>query len=148
MQLIVDAMQMESSPQLNLPGLRNRWGRAEAPSAPGQHVRFQNRELLLEEIMLAEQQAEFVRENLKAGTAPYSDLLTVHRELLDLKLELAQLDGSKTEQRDVFLQQLKVGEQQLQEVKARIEAGTLPKGAAIPFERELLRLKRSLNALE
>jgi len=108
----------------------------------------QQRELLLEEIKLAERQAETVKRQREVGRAASDDVLRVQRESLDLKLQLAELEGSKAEQKAVLLQQLKVSEELLKVEKKRIEMGTLPPEASIPFEREILRLKRALAAIE
>jgi beta-lactamase regulating signal transducer with metallopeptidase domain len=111
-------------------------------------VRGQQRELLLEEIKLAERQAESIKNMRDNGKALSADVLNVQRELLDLKLQLAELEGSKAEQRAVLLQQLNVAEGLLKEERKRVQVGILSPGAEIPFEREVLRLKRALAALE
>jgi beta-lactamase regulating signal transducer with metallopeptidase domain len=108
----------------------------------------EQRALLREEIRLAERQVEFVRKLLENGKELPTNLLNVQRELLDLRLQLAQREGSKAEQHAVLLQQLKVAEDLLKEQKKRVEVGTLSPGAELPFEREVLRLKRSLMSSE
>jgi len=102
----------------------------------------------VEEIKLAERQVQSVHKRLENGKGTFDELLGVQRELLDLKLQLAEFEGSKAEQRAVLLQQLKVAEQLLKEQRKRVEVGTLDPDGAISSEREVLRIKRALATLE
>lgn len=142
-------MQSESFPHLDVTGLRRGTARAFVRASPEDMARDiarsrEPRDLLAREIELAEKQAEFVRKNLEAGKEIAENLLRVHREVLELKLKQAELNGSKAERHAVLLQQLRVAEDLRIEQEKRIKMGTLAPGAEIPFEREVLRLKREL----
>lgn len=106
------------------------------------------REMLRKEVELAERQVEFVRKALENGKEIPASLLNAQRELLDVRLQLARLSGSKADQRAVLFQQLNVAEGLLKEQRKRVEVGTLSPGAEIPFEREVLRIRRELYALD
>jgi beta-lactamase regulating signal transducer with metallopeptidase domain len=108
----------------------------------------EQRALLQKEIELAERHVEFVRKNLENGKEIPASQLAAQRELLDAKLQLARLSNSKADERAVLLQQLNVAEHTLKEYKKRVEYGTMPPGSEIPFEREVLRIKRQLASLE
>lgn len=108
----------------------------------------QQRALLQEDVELAERHLEHVRKKLENGKEVGASLLAAQRELLDTKLQLARLSGSKADQRAVLLQQLQIAEHSLKEWKRKLEVGTLPPGDEIPFEREVLRIKRELYALD
>jgi beta-lactamase regulating signal transducer with metallopeptidase domain len=120
---------------------------ANVPAKPEEVERSrEHRELLAREIELAEQQVAVVRKKIDIGKETPEALLRVQRDLLDLKLKQAELGGSQAERRAVLLQQLQIAEQLLKEQKKRIEVGILSVEEAIPFEREVLRLKRELAA--
>jgi hypothetical protein len=108
----------------------------------------QQRGLLQKEIELSERNVEHVRKALEEGKETSASLLSAQRELLETKLQLARLSGSKADQRAVLLQQLHVAEDMLREQKKKADAGFLRPGAEIPFEREVLRIKRELYALD
>jgi hypothetical protein len=108
----------------------------------------QQRALLQKEIELAERHVEYVRKALENGKEVPASQLAAQRELLDAKLQLARLSNSKADERAVLLQQLNAAEHMLKEYKKRVEVGTLSSGAEIPFEREVLRIKRQLHGLE
>ena len=108
----------------------------------------EQRALLQKEIELAERHVEYVRKALENGKEIPASELAAQRELLDARLQLARLSNSKADQRAVLLQQLNVAEHTLKEYKKRIEVGTMPPGSEIPFEREVLRIKRQLASPE
>jgi beta-lactamase regulating signal transducer with metallopeptidase domain len=138
-----DEMQMNSRVLSDKQALRGQMG--SVPASPEQIERSrEHRELLAREIELAEQQIEMVRKKIESGRETPEALLRVQRDLLDLKLKQADLSGSKAERQAVLLQQLQIAEQLLKEQKRRISVGTLGTDEAIPFEREVLRLKREL----
>jgi beta-lactamase regulating signal transducer with metallopeptidase domain len=119
------------------------------PANPDQRsASKEERELLSEEIKLAERQVRSVNRMLENGKSTFEELLRVQRELLDLKLQLAQLEGSKAEQRAVLLQQRKIAEQLMKEQRKRVEVGVIDADGALSSEREVLRIKRALAALE
>ena len=108
----------------------------------------EQRALLQKEIELAERHVEYVRKAMESGRELPASLLAAQRELLDVKLQMARLGNSKAEERAVLLQQLNAAEDMLKEYKKRIELGRYPTGAEIPFEREVLRIKRQLASPE
>ena len=108
----------------------------------------QQRALLQKEIELAERHVEYVGKALENGKEIPASQLAAQRELLDARLQLARLNNSKADQRAVLLQQLDVAEYTLKQYRKRVEFGTLSPGAEIPFEREVLRIKRELYAIE
>jgi chromosome segregation ATPase len=108
----------------------------------------EQRALLQKEIELAERHVEFVRNALENGKEIPASLLAAQRELWDAKLQQARLGGSKADERAVLMQQLNATERLLKEQRKRVEVGTLGLGAEIPFEREVLRIKRQLASPE
>ena len=108
----------------------------------------EQRALLQKEVELAERHVEYVRKALENGKEIPASQLAAQRELLDARLQLARLNNSKADQRAVLLQQLSVAEYTLKEYRKRVEVGTLSPGAEIPFEREVLRIKRQLASPE
>ena len=108
----------------------------------------EQRALLQKEIELAERHVDYVRKALENGKEIPASQLAAQRELLDAKLQLARLSNSKADERAVLLQQLNVAEDMLKEYKKRVEVGTMPPGAEIPFEREVLRIRRHLASLD
>jgi hypothetical protein len=128
--------------------LRKVQEREKTETAANTARKAEQRELLLQELKLAEQQAVDTRKRLENGKGSFDQVLAVQRELLELKLQLAELHGNRTEQRQVLEEQLKVAERHLAEEKKRVEVGTQPPGSEIPAQREVLRLKRALMALE
>jgi beta-lactamase regulating signal transducer with metallopeptidase domain len=132
------------------PGSRTKTARLAADPRASRAMKHhdQQRALLQKEIELGERHVENVRKALDNGKEIAASLLTAQRELLDAKLQLARLSNSKADQRAVLFQQLSVAEHMLKEQKRKIEVGTLPPGAEIPFEREVLRIKRELYALD
>ncbi len=113
-----------------------------------QEQQEQQRALLQKEVELAERHVEFVRKAMENGKETPASVLIAQRELLEVKLQLARLSNSKADQRAVLLQQLNAAERLLKEQKTRVEVGTVQPGAEIPFEREVLRIKRQLHEFE
>ena len=108
----------------------------------------EQRALLQKEIELAERHVEYVRKALEEGREISASLLAAQRELLDTKLQMARLSNSKADQRAALLQQLNASEDTLKQYRKLIELGRIPPGVEIPFEREVLRIKRQLASPE
>jgi beta-lactamase regulating signal transducer with metallopeptidase domain len=113
-----------------------------------QEQQKQQRALLQKEIELVERHVAVTRKNVEAGVQSHSALLAAQRELLDVKLQLAKVAGSKDEARAAVEQQIEIAKTMLKENRQLVEQGLAAVGSELPLEREVLRLTRKLHELE
>ena len=106
------------------------------------------RALLQQEIELVERQVEVVRKGVENRTESNAALDAAQRELLEVKLQMAKLSGSKDAARAELRQQLELAEGMLKEHKKLAEARLASPSDELALQREVLRIKRQLHELE
>jgi outer membrane protein TolC len=108
----------------------------------------QHRELLLEEMKLAEQQLQYTRKRFAVGVDTQEEFLRATRDLYSTKRELARLDGDKAQLLSIAQEQMKLTEEQLKQILKRIQIGNLSLDSEIELRKELLRLRREILDLQ
>ncbi len=120
--------------------------------ASGQRViPARQKELLQEELKLIEQEITAVEKQIQTGKALPSDLIPLGRERRQLQSQLLAFDtgpASISRLRDSLAAEIKQVEQKLTDQKKRVEVGAAGQESLLSLERERLRLRRELAALE
>jgi beta-lactamase regulating signal transducer with metallopeptidase domain/multidrug resistance efflux pump len=106
------------------------------------------KELLHQELDLAEQQLKIEEEHYKAGRTDLESVIRVRREMYSLRRMLARLDRNPREEQKILQEEIKQVEAQLQYAKQRQEAGLGTYSDTLKLRRELLALERALAVLE
>jgi hypothetical protein len=121
-----------------------------AEQAPSRNSRTtQHRELLMEEIKLAEQQLQYALKRSESGIDTEEQFLRATRDLYDSKRELARLDGDKAPQLlSIARDEMKLLEEHLERTLLKIKVGNRPVGSEIETRKELLRLRREVLNLQ
>jgi ankyrin repeat protein len=116
------------------------------PKAPS----LRERNLILDEIKLAEQQLAEVKKRVEAGVLPPIAVFRYQRELTRSKRELAMVDEgpSSSAVRKLLQDEIRLQEEVVKEVQKRLANGKADLGEEIDQQRDLLSLKRELAALD
>jgi biotin carboxyl carrier protein len=107
-----------------------------------------NQTLLHEEIFLAEAQLKEVRRQYGNGQATMADLLDQQREITALKRELAMLEHNLSGAEQAIREEMDLVARLLKEQKSRIEVGAASTGSLVGLQREMVRLRRQMAAVE
>jgi ankyrin repeat protein len=102
---------------------------------------------LKEEIKLVEQELIATQRKVENGKAGQDEIRKVRRELLTLQRQLPE-NAAKDRQVALVEQQIKLADEDLAELRKRIEVGAAPPLDEIPIRRELLSLQRELAAAQ
>lgn len=100
-------------------------------------------QLVRQEIKLIDTQLVEVDRRIQMGRASPEDRIPFQTNLLSLQRQLPE-NAPSAKQKTLIEQQIKLVESQLELVKKRISMGVAATIEAVPFEREILRLKRDL----
>jgi ankyrin repeat protein len=102
--------------------------------------------LLTEEIRLVEKEIAASEARFKAGKGESAEIAKAKKELLSLQRQLPD-NASAAAQKNFVEQTILLVEGLLSEKKKQVEVGVAPPLDTVPFERELLGLKRELAAI-
>ena len=102
--------------------------------------------LLKEEIMLVQGEIAGAEAKAKVGRGDASDISKSKKALLELQRQLPE-NAAAASQKGLIERQIQLVEQLLANRKAQIAIGAAPPLDSVPFERELLGLKRELIAV-
>ena len=97
---------------------------------------------------LAQQQLEYAKKKLEAGTGTQEQFLHASRDLYATQRELAQLAQNKAKLLTIAQDEIQLIEQQLQRTLASIKIGGVSPGSDLELRKELLRLRREVLNLE
>jgi beta-lactamase regulating signal transducer with metallopeptidase domain len=106
------------------------------------------RELYEAEIEMVEQQLRSAQKRVETGVASTEEVLRVQQDLNYLKRELAALESRHADVKTLVQQQIQTAEKQLELMKRSVGNGVLSSESLIPLQREILKLRRQLMALE
>src|SRR5262249_36836457 len=106
------------------------------------------RELLSEEIRIAEDEAKLARDQHKAGTASLEKSLRADLDLLTLKREMADLEGDRAQVVEQIRQQLRTLEELQRGVQEQIKQGAASPADELKLRRQILSLQRRQAELE
>jgi ankyrin repeat protein/N-acetylneuraminic acid mutarotase len=140
---------------------------APANSAISDSARQEQKRLLAEEIKLVEKQLEVQQMLKKDGRIGQDALWATQRDLLKLKQQLAALDSgvpfsttaseksapamsdtARQEQKRLLEEEIKLVEKQLENQQKQVQTGVVSPGELLPTQRDLLKLKRQIAALD
>jgi hypothetical protein len=107
-------------------------------------IRRTERELLLAELKLAEEQHAITIKRFEIGKSVPDEVLRAQREVFDIRRELARFDQNRNVLRNLLEEQMKLAQTWLETTRKCIEIGTLPAGSDIIFQKELLKIQREL----
>jgi ankyrin repeat protein len=151
---------------------QNLAGMGSAPATPAAPVlsdaaRQEQKRLLEEEIKLVQKQLDMKQGQFRGGVIPYGEVIPTERDLLKLKRQVAALDAglpvsisatettapvlsdaARQEQKRLLEEEIKLVQKDLDEKQELVQKQGFPQQGLLPIERDLLRLKRQLAALD
>ncbi len=116
-------------------------------------ARTRLKELLRNEIKIAEQFAREQRKRIETGSMPLGEEVRFERDVLGLKRQLIAVDGLSTsedrrEWRDLLMQEIALAEQAVMIEQRKLESGKSIASEVARLQRDVLILKRELVTFE
>lgn len=106
------------------------------------------KELLQAEIKLVEESLQTAKKKVEVGAASPEDLISIERERLSLRRDVAALEGNRQQERDLLNADLELVMKQRETMEKKVANGKANPEDLIKSDREMLVLRRKLAALD